>query len=212
MAKKTAPTTAMWKKLKEKYGVPDKAVKGVDVAKALDQYWTDMSGKRPPQMVPIAEECEQVLAKYISKFDKKKVRIPEYDKFEKEFLDDFVGAMHEMADDFRRYTADIGLYAAELRKFFNSVTKLDPEKTTLNDLEAFKSGPQRGLTALAKSVKGIDPTEIDKLLGKINDTIDKMSAKNKTDPIPQLLIDNFVAAIGAAAEKIAKIAKAQDII
>ncbi len=210
MAKKTAPTHKMWKALKKKYDVPDGAVKGIDLGKAIDKYWKDMEGKRPPQMVAVAQECEQVLANYIGKFDKKKVK--EYAKFEKEFLDDFVGAMHEMADDFSRYTADIELYAAELRKFFASVTKLEVGNTTLNDLEGFKSGPQRGLTALAKSVKGIDPTEIDKLLGTINDTIDKMSAKNQTDPIPQKLIDNFVSAIHAAAEKIAKIAKAQEII
>jgi hypothetical protein len=40
-----------------------------------------------------------------------------------------------------------------------------------DELEKFKSGPVRGLTAVGKSVRGVDIREIDVSLGKINTAV-----------------------------------------
>lgn len=100
------PSRTKWKALKKECGVPDGAVSGIDVGKALDTY--DAAVKTGIQYAKAnAEACEKLettLAAYLKKIDKKKVK--DYAKFEHKFLNDYVGAAKAKGDDFKRYSAD----------------------------------------------------------------------------------------------------------
>ena len=141
------PTHAKWKAFKKDCGVADGAVSGIDLGKALDTY--DKSAKTGIQFAiangEAARKLEGVLANYIQKLDKKKVK--EYAKFQKKFLDDYVGAAKAKADDFKRYSADAETFKKELSSFFSMVQRFPVDGTTEADLQKFKSGPLRGFRA-----------------------------------------------------------------
>lgn len=164
------PKRKAWQDLKKKYGVPDGATVGVKVGDELDLYWKSISS--PKTIVAAAARVEEKLATYIKKIDKKKVK--DYPKFEKEFLDNFLAPAHLKGVEMKRMAADKKIIQGELANFFNGVTKLDPAKSSLDDLQKFKSGPLRGLYAVGKSARGVDLRDIDKLCAPLNDGIDKL--------------------------------------
>lgn len=69
MTTKTMKTHSDWKALKKKYDVPNGAVKGVEMGKAIDAYWDGLS-TRAKLNVDLAEKTEAIYADYISQFSK----------------------------------------------------------------------------------------------------------------------------------------------
>jgi hypothetical protein len=195
------PKRSEWKILKTKYGVATGAVSGIDVGKALDSYWNS-GAKNAKEQYASLDALEKVLAAYISKLDKKKVK--QYALFQKAFLDDYVGEAHKLKEDAKRYYADIDTYKKELAKFFTATQRLKTGVTTKDDLEKYKSGPVRGLSALGKSVRKVDISDIDGWLGTINEAVQSLPAT----PTRQQL-DNFVEATIKTAEKVSALAKAK---
>lgn len=197
------PTHTKWKALKKKYDVADGAVSGINVGKALDTYETkEKAGVQYAKAnAAAAAELEAVLAKYITKLDKSKVK-KDYSGFQRTFLNDYVGAAKEKSEDFKRYAADAETYTKELLKFFASVQRMEPGKTTVDNLSKFKSGPLRGLSAVGSSLKGFDLSEIDKRAAKIQQVIDKLPTNSD-----QALIDRVLQAIIKTGEEMAAEAK-----
>jgi hypothetical protein len=173
------PTHAKWKTFKKECGVADGAVSGINVGKALDAY--DNAVKTGIQYAKAnaeaAAKLEGVLATYIQKLDKKKVK--DYAKFQKKFLDDYVGAAKAKAEDFKRYSADAETYKKELASFFSMVQRFPVNGTTDEDLQKFKSGPLRGLSAVGSGLKdaSIDLTPIDKRAADIQKLIEAAKGK-----------------------------------
>lgn len=197
------PKHSEWKAMKKKYGVADGAVRGIDLGKELDKYWNSKAST-PVQQLALLEPLEVKLKNYIEKLDKKKVK--QYDAFVKAYLDGYLGEVHKLAVDNKRYRATAAIYKTELAKFFTAVQKLDKDKTTKNDIEKFKSGPVRGLSAVGSNAKGVKPQEIDGWLGTINEAVQKLP------PNPSRVeIETFIEATIKTAEEIAKIAKKQGL-
>lgn len=169
------PSHKNWTDLKKLHDVADGAVSGINIGKALDTYHASVkAGAR--FALPNAEACgklETVLSTYIGKLDKKKVK-KDYAKFEKAFLDNYVGAAHAKKEDFKRYQADADTYRKEIASFFTMVQRMPPQKTTLEDLQKFRSGPLRGLSAVGSGLRDrdIDLTAINKTAGEIQGVID----------------------------------------
>jgi hypothetical protein len=188
-----------WIAIKKKYGVADGAAKNIHVGKELDAYWN--SGAKTPQAYNTAlTKLETALNTYITSVDKKKVK--QYDAFQKEFLDKFLGQAHKEKEDTKRAMADLKVYQAEIAKFMTMVQKLDANKSTKVDLDKFKSGPVRGMSAMSKGVRGLTQqqskavTEINGWLKMTEDAINNMKAPTQTD------IKEFVEATIKTAEKI----------
>lgn len=196
------PKHKAWQDLKKKYGVGDGAVSGVNVGAELDRYWKANNAKE--QMAALVS-LEAKLNTYITKLDKKKVK--QYPQFQKEFLNEYLGEAHHLKEDLKRYSATADIYRKELAKFFTAVQKLDKKKSTAADLQKFRSGPVRGLTAMGKQAQGVDTKEIDAWLGTINDAVQKLpSAPSAAE------LEAFVTATVKTAEKIAKIARQQKLV
>jgi hypothetical protein len=198
------PKRSEWKTLKAKHQVADGAVSGINVGDALDKYWNSGATTAKEQLASL-EALEIKLNNYMTKLDKKKVKL-DYPGFEKEFLNKYLGEAHKLKEDAKRYNANVDLYKKELIKFFTAVQALDKKKTTKAELEKFKSGPVRGLSALGKNVRGADLTHIDSWLGTINDAIQKLP-KDTT----QKDIETFIDATLKTAEEIKKLAQAQHL-
>ena len=198
------PKRSEWKTLKTKHQVVDGAVSGINVGDALDKYWNSGAKTAKEQLVSL-EALEVKLNSYITKLDKKKVK-KDYPAFQKEFLNKYLGEAHKMKEDSKRYNANVDIYKKELIKFFTAVQALDKARSTKADLDKFRSGPVRGLTALGKSVRGADVTAIDKWLG----TIDAAVLKLKSD-VSRQEIGSFIDATIKTAEEIKKLARAQQL-
>ena len=207
------PKVKDWEALKKKYKIPNGAVKGVQVGKAIETFhkgWDTVSGPTAAKKrIPIGQALENSLAAYISALSKKKKDIKQYPAFEKEFLDKYLGRVNFLKEDLKRYDADAKLYTAELAKFFSAVHRLQANKAkvTRDDIIVFKGGPMRGLSALGKSVKKVDPTKIDALLGPINLAVDKFPAI-----LTREQIDKFVDKIVETADEVAELARAQNLV
>ena len=79
------------------------------------------------------------------------------------------------------------------------------KKTTKTDLDKFRSGPVRGVTAAGKTLKGgVDPSDIDRWLGTIDQAVLKMR-----DTTTQSEIASFIDATIKTAQEVAKVAKAK---
>lgn len=102
-------------------------------------------------------------------------------------MDDYLGCVHAMAVDFKRYQTDVHTYVEELRKFFAALTKLEADKATLSTLQEFNQGPLRGLSAMGKNLSGYELSDIDGLCGKMAQAIGKMSPAT-----PQSTINKFI--------------------
>ncbi len=208
MAMIIIPTRAKWKALKKTHEVADGAVSGVDVGKALDTY--DAAAKTGIRFAlanaDAAEKLEKTLATYISKLDKKKVK-KDYAKFEKTFLDDYVGAARAKKEDFKRYSADADTFKKELTSFFTAIQHLAPNKTTDAELQKFKSGPLRGLSAVGSGLRdaNVDLTAINKDAADIQKLIDAAAGKDGA------VIEKVREAIVKLAENLAAEAKKQGL-
>ena len=203
------PTHTKWKEFKKKWGVPDGAVSGINVGKALDAFHSkEKAGTSRTTLqgnLAACQELEKVLSNFISKLDKKKIK--EYEKFKKAFLDGYAGIVHAKAEDYKRYSADAETYGKEILALCNAATKLKKEGTTLKELQDFRSGPVRGALAVGTGTTGVDTSQIKPLLSTIDNTINsKLTAET-----PQNMIDTFVASVHAAIEKVHSLAGAQGI-
>lgn len=203
------PTHTKWTKLKEACGVPTGAVSGVDLGKSLDTYESkEKQGVSRPIIegnVSALEELEKVLNKYITKIDKKKVT--NYSKFEKAFMDDYLGAVHEKKEDFKRYLATSETYGKEILKLCSAAAQLPKEGATLKMLQVFRQGAVRGAIAVGTAASGVDTSKIRPLLDAMDTTI---NTKLKDDT-PQKLLDQFVTSVHVAAERIHTLAKQQNL-
>ncbi len=197
------PKRSEWKTLKTKYGVADGAVSGINVGNELDKYWNSGAQTAKDQLAALTA-LELKLNTYITKLDKKKVK--QYDPFQKEFLNKYLGEAHKLKEDSKRYNANVDIYKKELVKFFTSVQALDKTRTTKEDLEKFKSGPVRGLSALGKNVRGADVSQIDGWLDTINEAVQKLPK----DP-SRGEIETFIDATIKTAEKVKELAQAQHL-
>jgi hypothetical protein len=199
------PTKSEWTKLKTKYGVSD----GV-AGKAIDAYWS--SGASTPKTYMAAYTAlEKALVVYLQKVDKKKVK--DYAGFEKEFLNKFVGQVHKERVDTERGMATLSTYKSEIVKFMSMVQKLDKKKSNRSDLEKFKQGPARGLSAMASRARGLDAEQV-KVLNAI--TAEVKDVDKVVDGMPakptQTEIGTYVTKILATAEKIRVIAQKGGIV
>lgn len=202
------PTVKEWTTAKTKYGAPDTAG-GVTVSKAFAAYWA--SGANTPKKYMVAYTAlEKALAAYIGKVDKKKIK--QYDAFEKEFLNGFIGKVHKERVDTERGMANLNTYKAEVVKYMTMVQKLDTTKTQAIDLERFKQGPVRGLSAMASRATGLTTEQatvlanIDLELKKVDYLVDHMGA----NPTPKQ-VSGWVKDIIKNAKAIATLAKAGGI-
>ena len=162
-----------WKTFKTKYGVADGAAKGVDLGPELDSYWKIVRAPKTvaKQMFAAREHLEIVFSNYVKALDMKKVKDP---KFQQAFLDNYLGQIHKVNEDAKRYKASAATYKSELGKLATTVMGLKPATVTKDDLEKFKSGPVRGVSAMGKSLAGFDVHAIDALLGQINNAVQKL--------------------------------------
>jgi hypothetical protein len=203
---RSIPTRKQWLALKKQYGVADGAVKGINVGAELDKYWKSIGSASGAKGQAIALGLlEPKLAEYISKLDKSKVK--KYAELQKKYLDEYVGQAHYMREELKRLDGSTGAYKKQLTMFFGAVQHLDKKKTTKSDLDKFRQGPVRGVTAAGKTFRGgIDVSDIDKWLGTIDTAVLKMSDKTTQNEIA-----NFVDATIKTAEQVAKLAKAKDL-
>jgi hypothetical protein len=198
------PNTSKWTALYTKHGAPDGGV-----TKAMNAYWA--SGANTPQKFLVAYgNLEKVMATYISKVskDKKlKAKITDYEKFEKTFLDTFLGVAHKNRLDTERGMAGIKNYKAELIKFMAMVQKLSPTKATALDLERFKQGPARGLSAMASQARGLTKEQLT-VANAIRDEVKKVDTIVDTKPAnaTQKQINALVKQIITVAKNIREIA------
>lgn len=201
------PNVSKWKELSKLHGAPDGGV-----TKALEAYWAS-NANTPKKYLVAYTALEKALAAYISKVSKAQKKIKDYPAFEKAFLDKYVGAAHKNRVDTERGMATITTYKAELAKFMAMVQKLDKKKVTALDLSRFKSGPARGLSAMASQARNLKPEEL-KVLTDIRDEIKKVDAI--VDKMPadatQKQLSGYVEQIIGIAEDIAKLAKDGGVI
>jgi hypothetical protein len=196
------PTRKQWQDTKKKYGVPDGAVSGINLGQEIDKYWKSNTAKEQAAALTV---LETKLNTYITKIDKKKIK--QYPAFEKDFLNNYLGQAHFMREDLKRYAANAEVYKKELMKFFTAVQKLDKQKSTEGDLQKFRSGPVRGLTAMGKNLKGgYDTRQIDGWLGTMDAAVLKLNKPS------QQQIAGFVDATIKTAGEIQKAAKAQGLL
>jgi hypothetical protein len=203
------PPVSKWTTLIAKHKAPDTAG-GVTVSKALAAYWN--SGASTPKTYMAAYMAlETALGKYIGKVDKKKVK--DYEAFEKSFLNDFIGQVHKDRTDTERGMATLSTYKAEIVKFMTMVQKLDKKKSTRTDLEKFKQGPARGLSAMASRARGLKPEEI-QVLNAITNEVKKVDTVVDTMPATptQTQLTGYVTSILTIAEDIRVLAKNGGII
>jgi hypothetical protein len=187
------PARKDWVVFKKKYGVSDGASKKVKLGEVLDQYYHAPATTYKEQGA-LLDTLETKLHEYITTIDKKKVK--KYSEFEKAYLNDYLGVAHTKKEDVKRYTATAAVYKTELTKFFTAVQALSPKMNAKgvdtahkkDELEKFKSGPVRGVSALGKSVKNVDVREIDKWLGTINTGVQALP-KTPTDAEIQQFIE-----------------------
>lgn len=204
MAKISVPKHSEWKAVKKKYGVSDGATKGISVGKELDKYWAG-GGTTPAEQTKLLTPLYSQLNNYITKIDKKKVK--KYAEFEKDFLKNYLGAVNFLLDDIKRYKPSRDLYKKELHKFMAAVQAFKKDTVTKNDLDDFRQGPVRGLSALGSQVRGADSTAIDKLLGTLSTGIPKIPANAS-----QKVLSDYVETILDIADKVADEAEKQDLL
>src|SRR4029079_3670804 len=104
-------------------------------------------------------------------------------------------------------------YQAEIVKFMGMVQKLSPTKATAIDLEHFKQGPSRGLSAMASKVRGMTKEQL-KVANDIRDELAKVDTIVDTKPAnaSQKQINGYVKQIMTIANTCRKIAKAGDML
>jgi hypothetical protein len=152
------------------------------------------------------------MAAYISKLSKSKSsqkKIKDYSKFEKTFLDKFLGAAHVNRVDTQRAMAGAQVYKQEIIKFMSGVQQLNKKTATAIELGRFKSGPARGLSAMASKLRNLTEeqnttvTAIRDEVKKVDTIVDGMK---KTDGPKEHKA--YVKQILAVAEEVRKLAKA----
>ena len=176
--------------MQKKYGVP-----GGAATKAIGAYWS--SGASTPKTYMAAYTAlETALVAYIGKVDKKKVK--DYPGFEKDFLNKFIGQVHKERMDTERGMATLSTYKAEIAKFMSMVQKLNKDKSTKVDLEKFKQGPARGLSAMASRARGLEPEEVKTLeeitthIKEVDKIVDTMVAAPDR-PVLKKAVEDIVA-------------------
>jgi hypothetical protein len=199
----TIPSRKYWNTLKKKYDVPDGAVGGVNLGSALDKI---TKAKNVAEQTAAVKEFEKAAHTYITKIDKKKVT--DHDKFQKEFLDEFLAPASQQLRNVKLAADGKELYKSELRKFFQAVQKLDAKNSRGTDVQAFVQFA-RGLTSVGvRTKKVVDPTEINKYLARIAALDDKLNYKTAT----QQDFAKFIAETIKIAQRIEVSAKKQSLV
>jgi hypothetical protein len=204
------PTLKEWTTLRDKHKAPD-----ANVTKALNAYWA--SGANTPKKYMVAYTAlEKQLAAYISKLSgsaSTKKKITDYPKFEKAFLDKFVGQVHKERVDTERGMATLSTYQAEIAKYMTMVQKLSKTKSTRDDLARFKSGPARGLSAMASRARNLTQEQLT-VLNNITEEVKKVDRIVDTMPatMTQTEIGQRVQQIIDLSKEIATLAKNGSIV
>jgi len=205
------PTRKQWQAEKKKYGVPDGAVKGVDLGKELDKVAKANAGGMKAQAAYVAalKVYLPVASKYITtlgKDAKTKAKIAKWSEFQKMFLDDFVQPAHQMIENVKLAADGKKFYQQQLQKWFQQAQKLDPQKSTYDDCEKF-TRQTRNLDSAALRTKGaVDKAEISPLSGKIDAAFGELKHDAK-----QADIAEFVKDARAAMKEIADWAEAKGL-
>ncbi len=197
------PTLSAWKTFRTLHGAPDK-----NVTKALTAYWNS-GADTPKKHLASYTALEKELNTYITKLStSEKKKIKEYDKFQQAFLDKYLGMAHKNRADTERGMAGVATYKAEVVKFMAMVQKLDKNKTTAVDLGKFKSGPARGLSAMASQARGLNQQQAT-AANAIRDVI--MGVDNIVDHMPaqptKTQLSGYVTQITEIAEQVADLAE-----
>jgi len=199
------PNISKWKELYTAHKAPDGGV-----TKALQAYW-DSGANTPKKYLVAYTALEKALAAYISKVSKSsstKKAIKDYEKFEKAFLEKYVGAAHTTRVDTERGMDTISTYKAELVKFMGMVQKFNKKKVTADDLSRCKSGPARGLSAMASQARNLTTEQL-KTVTDIRDEIKKVDAivDHMAADASQQVLSGYVDDIITIAKEIARLAK-----
>ena len=205
------PSRKQWQAEKKKYGIPDGAVKGVDLGKELDKVAKAASGGVKGQAAYVAalKSYLPIASKYITtigKDAKTKAKITKWAEFQKDFLDDYVQPAHQMIENVALQADGKKFYKAQLQKWFQQVQKLDPQKSTYDDCELFQR-QSRNLDSAALRTKGaVDKGEVAPMSGKIDTAFGKLK-KDAT----QAQIAAFVKSAREAGKEIADWAQAKGL-
>ena len=201
------PTVKEWTEFVKKYGVD-----GGAATKAFQAYWN--SGANTPKTYLVAYTAlETALVAYIGKVSKTKKKIKDYETFEREFMNKYLGQVHKERMDTDRGMATLKTYQAEIAKFMTMVQKLSKTKSTREDLTKFKQGPARGLSAMASQARGLTKEQlvtlnkITQIIKGVDTIVDKMPAQ-----VTQNQIAGYVGQIVDIAHEIATEAKEGGIV
>jgi hypothetical protein len=207
------PSRNQWRTAKKKYGVPDGAVKGIDLGKELDKVSKAASGGVKGQAAYVAalKVYLDIASKYLTtlgKDQKAKAKITKWAEFQKHFLDEYVQPAHETIENVKLAADGKKFYKVQLQKWFQAVQKLDPKKSTYNDCEVF-TRQTRNLDSAALRTKGaVDKAEVSPMSGKIDAAFKKLDSKT-AGPNE---IGTFVKKARAAANEVADWAKTKDLV
>jgi hypothetical protein len=203
MTEPMIPGRKWWVSQKKKYGVPDGAVKGINIGDLLDKY---NNGTTVAARTTAAAALEKGAATYIAKIDKKQVK--QYDAFEKVFVNEVVHPAHAQVKRMQLAADGKALYQSTLQKWFQAVQVLDPKKSGKKDLQSFVRY-SRGVTSVGVRVKAvIDTKEIDKVLANIDELDDQTDWNHFTQDDAAV----FIGVVKKVANGVRLAAKKQNLV
>jgi hypothetical protein len=198
------PTRNQWNKLKKTHGIPDGAVKGVNLGQELDKVDKAAKGNNSAAYAQCVQQYMTVANSYITKLDQKKVK--NFGAFQKVFLDDYLGEPHTMLEGLKLQADGKKLYMTQLQKFFQAVQKLDANSKP-EDIQRFAQFA-RGLSSVALRTKGaVDPKAINAQLTRIDAAKGKVGANATPQQVQQ-----FITLSRDVANEVRKAAKAQALL
>jgi hypothetical protein len=197
------PSRVQWKTLKKKHNVPDGAVKGVNLGDLIDK--ADKARSREDVLTTHAA-FEKAADVYLKKLDKKKLK--DAGGFEKTFLNDYLAEAHNQVKSITLAADGEALYKSELTKWFTAVQKLDPKKSTVQDLHRFVQ-LSRGISSAGLRTKGaVDVKPINKIIANIDELDDNMDYNGAT----QSDIGIFISVVLKVANGVRVQAKKQGLV
>ncbi|MBV8650779.1 MAG: hypothetical protein JO255_04880, partial [Alphaproteobacteria bacterium] len=161
------------------------AVSGIDLGKALDTYHNGLSHNLK-QNAANAKKLEGTLAKYLKGIKESQVEKGKFSNFKSEFTSHYVKMATDAAEEFTAMSGDLAAYTERLKLVLGDGLKLKAG-VTLQELQAFRQGPIRGLLALGPKVRGFDPKDITQLWKPIDDVINKLGANNDQQTLDKVV-------------------------
>ena len=199
------PLRKDWQDFKKKHKIGDGAVSGINLGKVLEDYWKNLDPS-PKKNLAAAVEVEKVMINYITKYSKAH-KDAKYKASIDAFMKDILGECKKVQKDFELMIGGVDAYCKVVLELVSATQQLTSADTTKADLEKYKSGQLRKLGAVGSKTNGVDQTEINKYLGKINEIIDKMPGDSSRE-----FIAKFVSAIIKSVELIVADCKKQGIM